>query len=533
MRRGRQRKLLVIVAVALAGLLPPLAFLIISYYQTMSEAHDRLQKYAELSIERGDKIFDNAEATLTAMTSQLEPRCTPATVEGMRKVAHDSLYFHEAGLVSDDAVLCTSETVYNPPLHIRNLQHGLLPESGMHITPAARTMSGSNAIVIYFRASRDNAFDVLLNPVLLDEPFRELFTDEHATVQLQRSDGMTLAKADTEQEISGDTTDHNTVVVNSKRYPIRAVARASAAAMHQHWRTNALIYGSVGLLMSAILFVMLLYLARRHLTEGATLQDAFDDGQIHVFYQPVFDGPTGICVGAEALMRWQHPQLGMILPGTFIPTAEESGFIVHLTEWLMERVVLDMGPLANAYPDFHIALNLSPAHVLDPSLVRSIREIFDVRMSADRVIFEITENQLIAGHDGPALEILRKIHDFGARIALDDFGTGYSSLKYLSQFPFDYLKIDKAFIDGIGNETVNAGLVDTIVTMAKQLKLRTIAEGVETEVQLTHLRKLGVDFVQGWLFSKALPFDEFQQFVHANRKARQRVTALKRPFAVS
>ena len=151
-----------------------------------------------------------------------------------------------------------------------------------------------------------------------------------------------------------------------------------------------------------------------------------------------------------------------------------------------------------------------------------MRQTFGGIVGLERIIFEITEHEMIAGRDGPGLEALNAIRAAGARLALDDFGTGYSSLRYLSSLPFDYLKIDKAFIEAIGTESVTAGLVDTIVSMAKQLGLKTVAEGVETQQQLDYVRRLGVDFVQGWLFAKAMPAWEFKSYVEADKRREQR-----------
>jgi sensor c-di-GMP phosphodiesterase-like protein len=274
----------------------------------------------------------------------------------------------------------------------------------------------------------------------------------------------------------------------------------------------------VGLLTSALLCVLLLTMARRQFSASASLEDALAEGQFQVYYQPMVDAVTGGCVGAESLLRWHHPQLGVLSPDAFVPAAEESGFIIKLTRWLMRRITADMGDLLREHPDFHLSVNLSPQHLSERSLLADIKRIFGERIAPSQIVIEVTEHELIMSEDKKALEMLQSIRALGTPIALDDFGSGYSSLRYLSNFPFDYLKIDKAFIDAIGTESLTAGLVDTIVSMARRFKLKIVAEGVETPAQLAYLQQLKVDYVQGWLFSKAMPPDKFHAW-HASNHA--------------
>jgi sensor c-di-GMP phosphodiesterase-like protein len=261
---------------------------------------------------------------------------------------------------------------------------------------------------------------------------------------------------------------------------------------------------------------LLLVAARRQFSMAASLEDALAEGQFEVYYQPMIDAVTGGCAGAESLLRWKHPQLGVISPDAFVPAAEQSGFIITLTQWLMRRIMTDMSDLLRDHPDFHLSVNLSPQHFAERGLLADIKRMIGEHVRPDQIVIEVTEHELIMSDDKKALEVLQRIRALGTPIALDDFGSGYSSLRYLSSFPFDYLKIDKVCIDAIGTESLTAGLVDTIVSMARQFKLKIVAEGVETPAQLAYLQNLKVDYVQGWLFSKALPAAEFRRWYASN-----------------
>ncbi len=516
--KGRRRKTLLLALVALAGLLPPAAFLVISWFQTMQDAEAQLQRYASTAVDRADEIFGTAESTLAGMAQSLEPRCSDATYQALRRTVFESLYFQEATLVVDGAVVCNSNHGSQPAQPVSHPENAVVPNGGIHISlPIALARENVVSIIIHYRATGNAMFGLHLNPVVLGEPMRKYATEDEVTLTIQRDDGAVLSQFGLNSTLPLEQMSGDRFVLKSKRYPIQVVAVGSPNWLVHHWQHNALIFGSIGLLTSALLFVLLLYVARHQFSTAASLQDALADNQFHVYYQPLIDTESGACIGAESLLRWHHPQLGTVLPDTFISVAEESGFIVQLTKWLMGRIVADMAALLKENPDFHISLNLSPRHFDDPRLLADIKAVFGPHIQPSQIVFEVTEHQLIMNEDNKALEVLQNIRAMGTPIAIDDFGSGYSSLKYLSRFPFDYLKIDKAFIDAIGTESVTAGLVDTVVRMANQLKLKIVAEGVETPAQLTYLRQLKVDYVQGWLFSKALPADQFRAFFAANK----------------
>lgn len=197
--------------------------------------------------------------------------------------------------------------------------------------------------------------------------------------------------------------------------------------------------------------------------------------------------------------------------------AEDSGIIIPMTRWLMQRVGEDLGPLLKANPGLHIAINLAPAHMSDHGIVEDARTTLGrYGIQPSQILFELTERSLI---DDPACrEVVKALGDLGTEVAIDDFGTGYSSLAYIDKFKLNYLKVDKAFVSVIGTQSPTVRLTDIIIGMATSLGLKTIAEGVETTEQAQYLRQRGVKYAQGWHFSKPLNIDDFLAFVRDNNK---------------
>ncbi|MBV8063659.1 MAG: EAL domain-containing protein [Nevskia sp.] len=501
----------------LAGLLPPAAFVLISWFQTEREMNTQLERYASRTLDRADDIFGTAENTLAQLSRRFQPTCTPTTVQGLGRAVLESIYFQEATLVVDGAVRCTNTQVFAAPQPVNNDENRIVPALGIHISPPL-LLARENmvTIVVHYRAGEHAMFGLHLNPRLLGESEQKYATEDQISLAVLRADGAVLSRFGLHADQPLERLPGSRIVMQSKHYPIRVVAVGSPSWLMRNWKQNALSYVSIGLLTSALLFVLLLVGARRQFSTGASLEDALADGEFQVYYQPLVDSVTGACVGAESLLRWHHPQLGVLTPDTFIPAAEESGFIIKLTRWLMQRIVTDMADLLRAHADFHISVNISPQHLAEGSLLTDIRRMSGGLVSPGQIVIEVTEHELIMNEDNRALEVLQKIRALGTLIALDDFGSGYSSLRYLSSFPFDYLKIDKVFIDAIGTESLSAGLIDTIVRMAEQFGLKIVAEGVETSTQLAYLQRLKVDYVQGWLFSKALPADKFRAWHTAN-----------------
>jgi diguanylate cyclase (GGDEF)-like protein len=240
------------------------------------------------------------------------------------------------------------------------------------------------------------------------------------------------------------------------------------------------------------------------------LRNALPADDFELYYQPIMNLRSGTVVGFEALIRWNHPVRGLINPADFIPIAEDTGLIVPIGEWVLRTACLE----AAGWPsEVAIAVNLSPVQVKGPHLFDKVQQALEVSgLAPSRLILEITESVLMQSSDD-RLALLHRFRALGIRIALDDFGTGFSSLSYLRSFPFETIKIDRSFIRDVDANTDSTVIVGAIIGLARALGMTTIAEGVETDRQLSVVRDQGASMVQGYLFSRPVPAGEVHDLI--------------------
>jgi EAL domain-containing protein (putative c-di-GMP-specific phosphodiesterase class I) len=247
--------------------------------------------------------------------------------------------------------------------------------------------------------------------------------------------------------------------------------------------------------------------------EQRQLSDALDGAlerhELEVYYQPTLTLATGEVEGTEALLRWHHPQLGLLQPATFIPLAEQSGQIVPIGRWVLEQACLQARTWQNRFPSprpRNMCVNLSGRQFADPTLVADVASILrETLVDPQTIVLEITETVVMCDVDMVTAR-LHELKDLGVRLAIDDFGTGYSSLAYLREFPIDILKIDRSFVEAASSGAAGGeALVRAIVDLAAGLHLATIAEGIEHQDQADFLMSLGCTTGQGYLFARPMP----------------------------
>ncbi|MGH2976271.1 MAG: putative bifunctional diguanylate cyclase/phosphodiesterase, partial [Solirubrobacterales bacterium] len=248
--------------------------------------------------------------------------------------------------------------------------------------------------------------------------------------------------------------------------------------------------------------------ALRRLEVERELRGALERKELELHYQPLIALRSGEITGFEALVRWRHPERGLLDPGDFVSVAEDSGLIEPIGRWALEsacRQVLEWHQLRPDERPFDVSVNLSARQVTHRELPGSIAEILGATgLAPVHLRLEITESVLVE-ESATATGTLEALSEIGVGLVLDDFGTGYSSLAYLNRYPFDGLKIDRSFVDALGVEQERTAIVEAIIGMARALSLDVIAEGVENEAQMSELSRLGCDYAQGHLFSRALP----------------------------
>ncbi|MCU1268080.1 MAG: hypothetical protein JWM21_4398 [Acidobacteria bacterium] len=254
--------------------------------------------------------------------------------------------------------------------------------------------------------------------------------------------------------------------------------------------------------------------AVKRLALETSLRRAIENEELVLFYQPQIDYETHLVVGAEALVRWQHPTLGLLPPSEFIPLAEDTGLILQLGKWVMRTACAEACTWrAYGLGKMRVAVNVSAREFGRSDFYESMVEILNqTGLDASCLELELTETTMMQNADA-AVELLTRIRKLGVKIALDDFGTGYSSLSYLKRLPIDTLKLDRSFVDGSTTDPNDAALVVAVIKLAHSFRLQVIAEGVETEEHLRFLRLLGCDGGQGYLFGKPVPADAFRNLL--------------------
>jgi len=235
------------------------------------------------------------------------------------------------------------------------------------------------------------------------------------------------------------------------------------------------------------------------------LRNAIDRNELSMHYQPLVSLQDGELLGFEALLRWQHSEFGNIPPNKFIHIAEESGLILPITVWILQQTTSQLArwqKISPLYKDLIVSVNISGKHLSNDDLIDDVKTALHLsKLAATSLKLEITESVAMQNAEH-TINMLHRLKQLGVKLSIDDFGTGYSSLSYLHRLPFDTLKIDRSFVYSVGEDGENSEILQTIISLAKNLKMRVIAEGIETETQLSLLQSLGCDYGQGYLLAR-------------------------------
>lgn len=347
------------------------------------------------------------------------------------------------------------------------------------IDTVARLGGDEFAVIQPLARGRDDAFSLAQRIIdTLSEPFNV----EGVNITIGASVGLAFAPED------GTSADELIKAADIALYSAKAGGRGT------YRRFNAAMHAQL----------------QAHQQMKLTMRDALARGQFELHYQPLVSLQTRHVTGCEALLRWRHPERGMIAPSEFIPIAEETGLIVPIGAWVLQQVCLQ----ASSWPEHvSVAVNLSPVQFKHPKLVKAVADaISAARLNPARLQLEITESVLLDESEHN-LELLQQLRELGVKIAMDDFGTGYSSLGYLRSFPFDKIKVDRTFVRDLPEGKESLAIVRAVAGLGQSLGMMTTVEGVETEDQLKTVNAEGFDEVQGYIFSRPLPASEISKLI--------------------
>ncbi|MEN5273957.1 EAL domain-containing protein [Stenotrophomonas lactitubi] len=510
------------VLAVLAAAVPIAVMVYATWDRAVSVEQQRLHAIAERSLRRTEVSYQEALAALKSAEATVLPPCGAEHIQRMQTLVMTTPSSDQMGYFEGGKLRCTSWGPFLRDVDQPTPDH--VTSDGVGITVDVRPEAAGRRPMLSIMYG---SYDVLVDPrrfvdVIVDPDVRLALASPDGRL-LTQQDGMDPALLQQLLREPGEGLDRNTLYASARSGEWLAIATAPRTALAATFRQQAWLFVPLGLLMAAAGAGLVIWLSRRRLSMRGELGIAIRRRELYLHYQPIIELDTGICVGAEALVRWQRPDGTQVRPDLFIPLAEEAGMIAAITDLVIENVVADMRELLAEDRSAHIAINLAAEDISSGRALKVISQ----RMAGSGILpqqiwLEATEHGFL--DIDRARTMLAAARRAGHSVAIDDFGVGYSSLQYLQQLPLDALKIDKSFIDAIGTESATSPVTPHIIGMARELGLWVVAEGVETEAQLAYLHSQHVQFGQGWLFSRPLPRDEFIAF---HRKRQQQYGAAR------
>lgn len=517
-------KLLTAIIVFIAVCLPILISFKIACNQSLQAESDRVFGIAKDILRRSELTADQVNQGFLKLAAIKDSNpCSASKLVVMQENDLASSYIQAFGFISDGKLICSSLFGFNTqPVSLGPVDYVSLAGVAMRSNVTFQFIKDTKFIVL-----ERQGYAAIINKELpvdavtvhpgaakaVFNPQNKVFISSYGAVKKDW-----INKVENSWQNVFQDGNNLVAIIKSRRYQIGAVATLPISYVHERSWDIAKTLLPMGIIAGLLLAAAMIYIARVQKELKSIIKIALKRGEFYLVYQPIVELSTGKWVGAEALIRWRRPNGEVVRPDLFIPVAEESGLIKQITLHVMELFAKDAKNIFSRHPDFHIGINLSSADLETAEIIESLKELkAKVNAGPKNILVEVTERGFLKTET--AQNCIKAIRNHGIDVAIDDFGTGYSSLSYLERFELDYLKVDKSFVDTVGAETATSHVVRHIIEMAKSLELQMIAEGVETEAQAKYLKEHGVQFAQGWLFAKPMPFDELITWL--NRTSRQ------------
>ena len=476
-----------------------LTFLYLSFGRSLDA---RANQKAMNIVQEVDKILEFGVETNTSALKLLQNSnaCEDEAI-ALRHLVATIPYVRSANLARDNVIFCTS----------------IWGEGNYKDDPSAYTsgqlllLNGSNVdtshpLIVVRSTSEDHAALSGIDSLYLRE---SLTSDSKLRLFIAVGDKWLDSK-----ELTVKTNPAEKLIswhqVSSKQFPYSAHAGFAYPSILEAFWTKEKQYIIAIIVLQTLFALYLIWLSRRPSDLYLEIERAMQRKEFVPYAQPIVNSKTRAIQGIEILLRWKHPVQGVVRPDLFIPKAETSGLIVPMTHQLMRLTAMQIKPFIDKLPyGFHVGINISPQHCSKGTLLEACQEFIDIIDCDDvTLVLELTEREALNYCD-LTNDIFGKIEELGCKIAIDDFGTGHSSLINLQKVDLDYLKIDQTFVRDISIDTITDHLLKNMITLSHDLSLDVIAEGVETEHQADYLKERGVNYLQGFLFAKPIPLDEF------------------------
>jgi sensor c-di-GMP phosphodiesterase-like protein len=491
-------------------LLPVILMGYLAWMLNLASAQQRLETLAAVASSRANGTFNEAAGALKAIAGSHLVPCTPESIDEMRLLTINTFSVKSVGYVEEEIYACGS---WGPVGH-----HAVPWREDFTSADGVRVSLGVQSRIVPAKpmmALQYAAFNVLVDP----EQFLQVMLEDdlHLAVATATGQLVSASRPGAEHFLSRVHSGPHAGLEDGYLYTLVhngdwvAIATLSRHELMQGLVRREMLLLPIGGLLAGVLVLLIIRRTRQRLSPLAELKLAVRNREFIVHYQPIVSLSDGACVGAEALVRWRHPDGTLVRPDAFIPLAEDSGLILPITDQVIDAVMRDLGPLLVKERQLHVAINLAARDVSSgrflPGLEAAAR---NAGVQQKQIWLEATERGFV--DIDAARATVNQARSLGYLAAIDDFGTGFSSLQHVQQLPLDVLKIDKSFVDNIDQDAATGSVTGHIIEMAKSLRLKIVAEGIETAAQRDYLRDHGVHYGQGWLFGKPMPAEEFLRF---------------------
>lgn len=514
---GRSRIITIASCVAiLAGALPILAAFYTAWRVAETRRQTQLSDLAGYALARTQTTFADAAGALEQAQRLTEPACSPAHVDALRKFVVTTRSVEDIGYFDNGALACSSWG--KPANAVTRSSADITMRNGIGVTASLYPQISGGSPLMGLHAG---SYVALTNPArLVDIPASQdmklavlagttavvstLHQPDQQLVRALAAGAKTAAPVQHDVERDGDWT---------------VVAVAPKVDVLRDLGDELLMLLPVGAATSLLMVGLVIWLSRRRLSLLGELTTAIRRREFILHYQPIIELRSGICVGAETLVRWRRSNGETVRPDIFIPLAEENGLIEAITQQVIEMAVTELKDTLAADRSLHIAINLAADDIRSGRVLPFMAALLAANdVHPQQVWLEATERGFM--NAAQARVTLDKARRSGHSVAIDDFGTGYSSLQYLQDLPLDALKIDKSFVDIIGTDAATSAITPHIIDIARSLDLFMVAEGVERQEQADYLTQRGVHYAQGWLFSKPLAKADFIEFYRERQRSK-------------
>ncbi|MBA8248858.1 cyclic-guanylate-specific phosphodiesterase PdeB [Escherichia coli] len=493
----------------LSVLLPVGLSIWLAHQQVETSFIEERNTYSSRVAIRANKVATQGKNALQELERWQGAACSEAHLMEMRRVSYSYRYIQEVVYIDNNVPQCSSLEHESPP--------DTFPEPGKVSKDGYRVWLTSHndlGIIRYMVAMGTAHYVVMIDPASFIDviPYSSWQIDAAIignahNVVITSSDEIAQGIITRLQKTPGEHIENNGIIYDILPFPemnISIITWASTKMLQKGWHRQVFIWLPLGLVIGLLAAMFVLRILRRIQSPHHRLQDAIENRDICVHYQPIVSLANGKIVGAEALARWPQTDGSWLSPDSFIPLAQQTGLSEPLTLLIIRSVFEDMGDWLRQHPQQHISINLESTVLTSEKIPQLLREMINhYQVNPRQIALELTEREF--ADPKTSAPIISRYREAGHEIYLDDFGTGYSSLSYLQDLDVDILKIDKSFVDALEYKNVTPHIIE----MAKTLKLKMVAEGIETSKQEEWLRQHGVYYGQGWLYSKALPKEEF------------------------